>query len=334
MEPPTPPTGGIQSLIGDDLVERAGVTYTELGARALLNRCDTPRMPDFWTINPYRVCSFGCRYCYARNTHEFLGLDDPLSFEKQIFVKVGAGRVLAREATERRLRARPIALGTVTDPYQPAEARYGLTRDILAVLARFRGLELSVTTKSALIVRDIDLLTEIHERSRLSIHVSLITPHRHLARVLDPGAPTPERRLRSVQTLAEAGLSVGVNALPILPFINDATRDLELLFRRAKAYSAAWLNVGPLFLASASRRRFLDWLAEAMPEKLPHYRRMFAGGIDVDPRWARSLRARVAGLRSEIGLEAAEHRRPPGSVQLELPGLARPGPRVSLDSRA
>ena len=335
MEAPAPPEGGIQSLIGEDLPERAGVRYTELGARAVLNRCDTARMPDCWTINPYRGCSFGCRYCYARYTHEFLGLEEPLAFERQIFVKLGAGRVLEQEATERRLRARPIALGTATDPYQPAEAHYGLTREILEVLARYRGLELSITTKSALVVRDLDLLCRIHERSQLSIHVSLITPHRHLARVLDPGAPTPERRLRTVQSLAEAGLRVGVNAMPILPFINDATSDLELLFQRARAYDAGWLNVGPLFLASGSRRRFLEWLAEAMPEKLAPYRRMFARGIDVDPRWQRSLRARVARVRRDVGLPVGRFRAPrTASAQLTLPGLARPAPRVAVDSLA
>ena len=191
----------------------------------MLNHCDTARMPDCWTINPYRGCSFGCRYCYARYTHEFLGLSDPLDFERQIFVKTGAGSVLAAEASQSKLQARPIAIGTATDPYQPAEAKYAVTRSILEVLARFRGLEIGIITKSALIVRDLDLLVRICERSRLTISVSLITPFRTLARKLDPGAPTPERRLKTVQTLAQAGLPVGINALPILPAINDPPQD-------------------------------------------------------------------------------------------------------------
>ena len=210
---PRPPSG-IQALIGEDLRERAGVRYTELGARQILNHCDTRRMPDCWTINPYRGCSFGCRYCYARYTHEFLGIDDPLEFERHIFVKKGAPGVLEREATERKLRARPIAIGTATDPYQPAEARYQLTRGILEVLGRYRGLRLSLTTKSALVVRDLDLLGRLREHSELTVHVSVITTHRELARKLDPGAPTPGRRLRTVRTLVDAGIPTGVNAMP------------------------------------------------------------------------------------------------------------------------
>ena len=316
--------GGIQALIGEDLAERAGVRYTELTPRSLLNHCDTARMPDCWTINPYRGCSFGCRYCYARYTHEFLGLSDPLDFERQIFIKTEAGSVLAAEANQRKLQARPIAIGTATDPYQPAEAKYALTRGILEVLARFRGLEIGIITKSALIVRDLDLLVRIRERSRLAISVSLITAYRTLARKLDPGAPTPERRLKTVQTLARAGVPVGINALPILPAINDSLRDLELLFQRARAYDAGWISVGPLFLASGSRRRFLDWLSEAMPEKLPLYRRLFARGMDVDPRWSVELRRRVARLRRRTGLPDRAFREP-GALQLVLPGLGRSG---------
>ncbi len=328
---------GIQALIGEDLAERAGVQYTELTPRRLLHHCDTPRMPDCWTINPYRGCSLGCRYCYARYTHEFLGLPDPLAFERQVFVKVGAPDVLAAEATQRKLRARPIAIGTVTDPYQPAEAKYELTRGILEVLARYRGLDVGIVTKSALITRDLDLLGHLHSRSRLHIAVSLITPFRNLARKLDPGAPTPERRLKTVQILADAGLDVGINALPILPEINDSTRDLGLLFRRARAYGARWICVGPLFLASGSRRRFLDWLGEELPEKLPGYRRMFAHGMDVDPVWARSLERRVAGLRRATGLpEGSARGRGPEEIQLALPGIAsgpgRPQPLGALNS--
>ena len=331
MEASPTTRGGIQALIGEDLADRAGVRYTELTPRHLLNHCDTERMPDCWTINPYRGCSFGCRYCYARYTHEFLGLSDPLDFERNIFVKIGAGSVLAAEASQRKLQGRPIAIGTVTDPYQPAEAKYELTRDILEVLARFRGLEIGIVTKSALIVRDLDLLVRISERSRLAISVSLITPYRTLARKLDPGAPTPERRLKTVQTLAQAGLQVGINAVPILPEINDRPRDLELLFKRARAYAAGWISVGPLFLASGSRRRFLDWLSEVMPEKLPAYRRLFRRGMDVDQRWAKELRRRVASLRRRTGLPDRNYRERRGE-QLALPGLGRSGVAGGLHS--
>ena len=321
-----PSKKGIQALIGASLREQAGVRYTELGARSILNRCNTPRMPDCWTINPYRGCSFGCQYCYARYTHEFLGLDDPLAFEKQIFVKVGAGNTLEREATVRRLRARPIAIGTATDPYQPAEARYRLTRTILEVLGRYRGLQVSITTKSAMIVRDLDLLTRLSERSRLTVHLSLITLDRELARELEPGAPTPSRRLRTLETLSRAGLHVGVFAVPVLPGLTDDDENLRRLFETARDHGAAFVGAWPLFLASASRRRFFDWLGERRPELVPLYRRYFSDGIDIDPRWRAQLGERVERIRQETGLRPAPARpeaaRPETvSLQLTLPGI-------------
>ena len=317
--------GGIQALIGDDLRDHAGVRYTELGARALLNRCNTPRMPDCWTINPYRGCSFGCVYCYARYTHEFLGIEDPGEFERRIFIKRGAAEVLAAEATPRRLRARPIAIGTATDPYQPAEARYGLTRGILEVLARYRGLEISVTTKSALIVRDIEPLCRLAERSELSVNISLVSLDRELTRSLDTRAPTPERRLRTLQTLRESGIAVGLNAMPILPGINDSERDLRSLFHAAAEHGACWVRTSPLFLASGSRRVFMRWLATERPGQLPRYRRLFARGVDVSPAWHSELRQRVARLRAETGLPSGDDRSslaaaPPSQLNLAFGG--------------
>ncbi|MFQ5515283.1 MAG: radical SAM protein, partial [Myxococcota bacterium] len=269
--------GGIQQRIGDTLGEPAGarIRFTELRARSLLNHCQSRRMPDCWTINPYRGCSFGCTYCYARYTHSFLGLEDPTAFEREIFVKRDAGTVLQREATAARLRARPIAIGTATDPYQPAEARYHVTADILTVLARYWGLRVSITTKSALIVRDRVLLQRLARRSTVRIHVSLACRDRALARRLDPGAPTPERRLHTVRALAEAGLAVGLSAVPILPGINDSEAALRELFEAARGQGVGWVQVAPLFLASASRRHFLRWLGESCTELRPRYGELF-----------------------------------------------------------
>jgi DNA repair photolyase len=289
-------------------------------------------MPDCWTINPYRGCSFGCRYCYARYTHGFLGIEDPEAFERWIFVKVDAPGALEREATERRLRARPIVFGTATDPYQPAEARYPLTRSLLQVLSRYCGLRISLTTKSSLVVRDLDLCRRLHERSNLSLHVSLTTLDRGLARQLEPGAPTPQRRLQTVRELSNAGLPVGVNVIPVLPGITDEEDALERLFEAARASGAAWVASGPLFLASGSRRKFFTWIRRRRPELLPLYRRLYAGGIDVDSTWRQLLRERVAQIRRRSGLAVGplgrrdEHA--PEPPQLPLPGfLAPPAPR-------
>src|SRR5216683_2337571 len=165
------------------------VEFVDMPVKQILNRCTSPRMPFRWTINPYRGCEFGCVYCYARYTHEFLELRDPMDFERRIFVKRMAAEVLARTLSRTPIGSDQIAIGTATDPYQPAERKFELTRAMLEVFAQLGGLDLSITTKSALIARDFDLLQEINRRSRLSVNFSLITLNRRLQRILEPRAP-------------------------------------------------------------------------------------------------------------------------------------------------
>ena len=180
------------------------VEYFELPARSYLARCDSTRVPFRWTINPYRGCEFGCKYCYARYTHEFMELRDPEQFERKIFAKSFDA---ARFRDE--LRALPlgetVALGTATDPYQPAERRYGVTRKMLEVFAETAGLRLGITTKSDLITRDVGLLKEVARRHYLTVSVTVTTVDRELARALEPMAPRPDLRLAAVRGLADAG---------------------------------------------------------------------------------------------------------------------------------
>src|ERR1700675_4406456 len=166
----------------DELDATRGVEFIEMPVRQILNRCDSPRMPFRWTINPYRGCEFGCVYCYARYTHDFLELRDPMDFERRIFVKRMAAQVLSRTLSRTPIGTDPIAIGTATDPYQPAERKYRLTRSMLEVFAQLQGLNLSITTKSSLIERDLDLLSEINSRSSLAVNFSLITINRRLQR--------------------------------------------------------------------------------------------------------------------------------------------------------
>src|SRR5713226_8069994 len=157
ISPPGPQLVGIAALAaqGEHLSGGHNVEYFTLPVRSLLNRCNVPRMPFRWTINPYRGCEFGCVYCYARYTHEFLELRDPMDFERRIFVKRMAAEVLGRTLSRTPIGTDAIAIGTATDPYQPAERKYGLTRSMLEVFAQLAGLNLSITTKSSLIVRDL-----------------------------------------------------------------------------------------------------------------------------------------------------------------------------------
>src|SRR5438874_11368974 len=166
------------------------VEYFTLPARSLLNRCTAPRMPFTWTINPYRGCEFACKYCYARYTHEFMELRDGVDFEQKIYVKQHASDLLRQELRQVK-RGEEIAIGTATDPYQPAERRFEVTRGILEEFARHEGLELGIVTKSDLVLRDLDLLRTIAERNSLFVSVTITTLNVSLARLLEPRAPRP-----------------------------------------------------------------------------------------------------------------------------------------------
>src|SRR5208282_3169659 len=187
-----------------ELEQTRGVEFVEMPVHRILNRCSSERMPFRWTINPYRGCEFGCVYCYARYTHDFLELRDPMDFERRIFVKRMAAEVLARTLSRTPIGDDSIAIGTATDPYQPAERQFGLTRAMLEVFARLSGLHLSITTKSTLVARDIDLIARINQRSKISVNFSCITLNPRLARVLEPRAPRPELRMRTLAMLAKA----------------------------------------------------------------------------------------------------------------------------------
>jgi DNA repair photolyase len=243
------------------------VEFIEMPVRQILNRCDNPRLRFHWTINPYRGCEFGCVYCYARYTHEFLDLCDPMDFERRIFVKRMAAEVLARTLSRTPIGADQIALGTATDPYQPAERKFGLTRSMLEVFARLGGLDLSITTKSALITRDLDLLREINSRSRLSVNLSLITINRRLQRILEPRAPRPALRLRALAQLAAAGIHCNVLMMPMIPGLTDGPAGIESVIRAARRAGAAGVWWRSLFLKPAAARRFVPFIRENFPEQ-------------------------------------------------------------------
>src|SRR5271154_5328253 len=237
----------LHSAPPDDLDATRGVEFIEMPVRQILNRCDSPKMPFRWTINPYRGCEFGCKYCYARYTHEFMGMEDGREFESRIYAKAAAPEILRRE-----LRAIPrskgIAIGTATDPYQPAERRFGRTRALLEVFAQEKGRRVSITTKSDLVARDVDLLREVARRNVLSINLTITTLNRRLARLMEPRAPRPDLRLAAVRALSEAGLSVGVYPNPILPMITDSEESLDALAAAARQAGAQYFGGGPLFL--------------------------------------------------------------------------------------
>jgi len=284
--------------------EKRDTEYFLMPVRSVLNRCDSPRMPFAWTINPYRGCEFGCRYCYARYTHEFMELDGH-DFEKKIFVKKNAANLLAKDLEEEAARVsslfgkpEQIALGTATDPYQPAERDFGVTRSLLEKMAEREGLDLVITTKSDQIVRDIDVLTKIHARSALAINITITTPRPRLARMLEPRAPRPGLRFAAVRKLREAGLHTGVFVMPILPGLTDRESDLESLARSAHAAGAEWFAGAVLWLMPAARNELLPFIEEKFPRLARDYRKWYTHSAYAPQHYREEIALRVSRVRA------------------------------------
>ena len=281
---------------------RAEVEYFALATRSTLNRESSGRMPFAWTINPYRGCEFGCHYCYARYTHEFMEMWDGRDFERKIYAKVNAPDLLRAELRAARDRGLPIALGTATDPYQPAEKQYEITRRLLEVFAEFDGLEFSITTKSILILRDLDLLQAVSARHRFSVHMTVTTTDERLARLLEPKAPPPARRLEAVRALANAGIRVGVNLMPILPGLTDSPCALEAVARAAAHHGARSFYGNVLFLMPSAMKQFLPFLEREFPRLVKRYRRLYARSAYLNGEYKEEISKLVATLRARYGL--------------------------------
>src|SRR6266852_3191199 len=303
--------------------------YFVLPVKSILNRCDSKRVPFEWTINPYRGCEFACKYCYARYTHEYMELDGS-EFEKKIYVKKDAAALLAHDisrkysyASERSGGEKPdhIAIGTATDPYQPAEREYGVTRACLEELAKREGMSISIITKSNQIVRDIDVLKQIAARSSLQIDITVTTLRSRLARLLEPRAPRPDSRLDALRQLREAGLSAGVSASPLIPGITDREGDLEGVAAAAKEAGAQWFFSGVLFLMPSSAKEFLPFVREKFPRLAKQYEQWYAKNGYAPEEYRRKISDRVARLRQEYGFHSRpfdELHRKQGCSQLSL----------------
>ncbi len=291
---------------------RRGTRFFRLPVHSVLNSPATTGM-EFWSVNPYVGCEFGCSYCYARFAHRYVverglgphALGDAQfdeAFERRIFVKAGAAEVLALTLKPAKLGGRAVVIGTATDPYQPAERTWRITRAVLERLAQHHGLHVGLITKSPLIVRDVDVLRRIAERSRLTIHISLIATDAVLVRRLEPRTPTPLVRLQALERLVAAGLHAGVLVAPVLPGITDDVPHLEALVRAAKAAGARFVRADPLRLYPAIRRRFLPLVAEHFPLLVERYERGFDSRGIVRKDYARALQVRLARLRKKLGV--------------------------------
>ena len=285
----------------EQLEAKRAVEYFEIPTRSLLNRVK-PGMPFKWSINPYRGCEFGCKYCYARYTHEFMEME-VTAFEDKIYAKSGAAHLLRQE-----LRRIPledgIAIGTATDPYQPAERRFERTRSILEVFANERGRHLGIISKSDLIVRDLDLLKEIARANVFHICLTITTLDAKLARLLEPRAPRPDLRLDAVRKLSDAGLRVGVNPNPVMPLITDSERQLDRLAKAARDAGATAFGGGPLFLMPCAQKVFFPFLDEHFPDLASRYREHYQKSPYLGPSYKQMLRERIQTIRDRYGLES------------------------------
>lgn len=236
-------------------------------ARTIITRNSSPDIPFDRSINPYRGCEHGCSYCFARPTHAYLGLSPGLEFESRLFAKPNAAELLERELAAPRYTPRPIALGTNTDPYQPIERIYGITRQILEVLSRV-GHPVTIVTKSALVTRDIDILADMAARGLAKVAISITTLDRTLARKMEPRATTPPRRLEAIRQLSAAGIPAAVMVAPIIPAINDA--EIEAILAAAKEAGAQEAGYVVLRLPLELRELFREWLLVHYPGRLDH----------------------------------------------------------------
>jgi DNA repair photolyase len=275
---------------------------------------------SFWSINPYIGCEFGCCYCYARDTHRWAAERNEVAvdrspreeFERRILVKRDAAAVLRRTLDPTKIGSTWITIGTATDPYQPAERRFGITRSLLEALRGWRGLRIAITTKSPLVTRDIDLLTELSLRHRISVNVSIISLDPVLVRRLEPKTPLPHARLRGLKALTAAGIQAGLLVAPVIPGLTDGWIGLSRLLAAGRRAGASFAEASPLRLAPVARSGFLPVLERHYPELVARYARRYGRRHSAGRDYTAALAERMARLRQVHGYTARRPSSRPG----------------------
>ncbi|MFZ3341455.1 MAG: radical SAM protein [Terriglobales bacterium] len=307
---PRPQLVGIARMAADGESVRDGhnVEYFTLQSRSLLSKVVSQRnLPFTWAINPYRGCEFACKYCYARYTHEFMELRDGADFERKILIKQHAAELLRQELKKVK-RGEQISIGTATDPYQPAERRFEVTRAILEEFARHSGLEIGIVTKSNMVTRDAEIFRRIAERNELFVNVTVTTVDIELARKLEPRAPRPDLRLEAVRQLTLAGVNAGVICAPVLPEITDRPRDLEALVKAAREAGAKYVYANALFLKPCSAAVFLPFLETEFPQLVEVYRARYRDRAFLPKGYAERLSRLMSALREKYGFSSKQTR--------------------------
>ncbi len=332
-----------------------GTTFIGLPVQSVLNTPASTGM-GFWSINPYVGCEFGCTYCYARDTHRWAmeraaeraertergnagtrernegrresslvpsfprsPLPPEEAFEKEILVKSEVAEVLARTLNPARLAGHSLVIGTATDPYQPAERRFRLTRRILEVLRSYHGLSIGIITKSALITRDLDLLQALSKHNEVTVNISLATADARLARRLELRSPVPAVRLRALRRLTDGGIYAGLLVAPIVPGVTDDWAGLAQLLEAAKEAGARYVVGSALRLGPAARHRFLPFLEQEFPQLAERYRRHYAGKDHVSQSYQDALSRRLRLLQQAYGFPVDEGMRRRQQLEERMP---------------
>ena len=277
--------------------------YQEVVCRSALNRVEG--MPFRWTLNPYRGCTHGCHYCFARRYHSQFELGSGDDFASVIFVKTNFVDVLKVELDRPSWKRELVALGTATDPYQPIEGHYRLTRRSLEALCEART-PVGIVTKGPMAVRDRDLLQELTKRARCTIYFSVPTVDEDAWRALEPGTSHPLQRLRAVRTLVEAGVRAGVLIAPIVPGLTSQPAKLERTIKAVADHGAAFMGSVVLHLKEGTRDHFFSYLSREFPELLPRYERLYSSGPYVPKTYASEVRAVVKLIQARYGLSVRE----------------------------
>jgi DNA repair photolyase len=279
-----------------------GMTFYEIHAKSIVNRVPaTSRMAFTWTINPYRGCQHACTYCFARSSHTYLDLDAGHDFDSKVVVKVNAPELLRKTLASARWKGEHIAMGTNVDCYQRAEGKYQLMRGIITAL-RDTANPFSILTKGTLILRDLDLLTEAASVTDVGLNVSAGFVDKELWRALEPGTPSPERRLDACATLTGAGLRCGVLMGPIVPFLSDSPAQLEASVRRIADSGAAHVTPIILHLRPGTREWYLQWLNDHHPELVRRYLRFYGRGAYAPKAYQAEISGQVRELAQRFGI--------------------------------
>ncbi|GAB1643216.1 Rv2578c family radical SAM protein [Krasilnikovia sp. MM14-A1259] len=309
----------------------AGMAFYEIRAKSIINRVPgASRLPFQWTINPYRGCSHACTYCFARNTHTYLDLDAGHDFDTKIVVKVNAGELVRRELSAPTWRGEPIAMGTNVDVYQRAEGRYRLMPQILAALRDVAN-PFSILTKGTLILRDLELLKQAAEVTAVGLTFSVGFVDEQVWRAVEPGTPSPRRRLEAVRALTDAGFAVSVLMAPILPGLTDTDESIEQTVAAIAAAGAVSVTPLPLHLRPGAREWYAAWLTREHPELAPRYRELYRRGPYLSQPFQAEIGARVRLAARRHGL----HRRDPVETRrVQETESARPSGGPASDALA